>query len=328
MSVIRSGLYKPDGKQRTATWVTLTAPGADVFGHTHSQRHQAGTARTCRCGVLHADGDALLGTPLTPSTYRYDLAASFNSHASRLAAVTFQKLGRMLGRKLQVIRVVEFQSRGLVHVHALIIGVVTQRTFMTAVCGGINLRTGRRIAPATSGGWRWGPQCKAQVIVPGSATNLGAYMTKVTRYAVKSAGDDVLSSTAHARKMAKAGEQSITCQHPQPDCRSGSPEYAVRRFICPSDAPPEIAFTWHRYQSRPAKITCRRHRAAESGWGFRGHVLAASRSWGLSLAAVRDKRKAHASAPTQPEHIVIEWEVLGRGYGPEGRRLSELEAVP
>ena len=105
--------------------VTLTAPGSDRFGKTHV-RHLTKNKKVqrCSCRRYHNENDRLLGTPIDPATYDYDGAAAFNANASRLFAVTMQKLGRLLGRKLQVVRVIEFQTRGLVHVHALVLGPV------------------------------------------------------------------------------------------------------------------------------------------------------------------------------------------------------------
>jgi len=331
VAIIRSGLYDANGKQRPATWVTLTAPGAAVFGATHSLRRKDGHIRRCQCGTHHRDGDAAIGTPIDPSTYRYDLAAQFNANSSRLATVTFQKLGRLLGRRLKVVRVVEFQSRGLVHIHALVLGYVTQRSLEVAVRGGTNLRSRRTIAAATSGGWSWGPECKADVILPGSGHKLGAYMTKVIRYAVKSAGEDLACGDGlnHSDRMAAAGERSATCTHALPDCRRGDPFMTLRHFVAPVSGPATIVHEKVRYQSRPAQRACRRHQNARRGWGFRGHVLTASRSWGMTFADARARRRNHIARPNQQSNmLLVEWETLGRGYGPSGLRHSEMATSP
>jgi hypothetical protein len=77
-ALIRAGLTEPGtGQPLPATFVTLTAPGANVFGQVHSQRRSGGKrgkARTCRCGRRHRDGDPLVGLPLNEATYRYDRA--------------------------------------------------------------------------------------------------------------------------------------------------------------------------------------------------------------------------------------------------------------
>lgn len=325
IAIIRSGLRDENGKQRIATWVTLTAPGADVFGKVHSQRLQSGRARKCTCGETHQDGDPRIGTPVDPERYRYDLAADFNSNASRLATVTFQKLGRLLGRKLRVVRVMEFQSRGLIHVHALVLGTVTARSLETVVRGGENLRTGRRIAPASSGGWSWGPQCRADVILPDSDRRLGYYMAKVVGYAVKCAGDDIEDGSDHARRMKRAGERSTSCNHTRAWCRCGDPFFSSRVFVVSSAGEVHSTQKLRYVQSPPSPYACRKHRNAGRGWGFRGHVLTTSRSWGLSFADVRAKRQSYrrSGEKTRPEHLVVKWTVLGREYIPnEGMLIS------
>lgn len=184
--------------------VTLTAPGADRFGKTHSRRlSEDGKARRCSCRGYHNENDPLIGTPIDPSTYDYEAAASFNANAPRLFAVTIQKLSRILGRKLQVVRVVEFQTRGLVHVHALILGTVTQRSLALVVRGGINLRSGRNIAAATSNGWIWGNECKADVINATNPERAIGYLVKVVKYALKDTGNGACSHYDHGDKMAR-----------------------------------------------------------------------------------------------------------------------------
>ena len=56
LAVLRSELFDEADNVRTATWVTFTAPGADVFGQVHSQRRDK-MARCARAGAEH-------GTPM------------------------------------------------------------------------------------------------------------------------------------------------------------------------------------------------------------------------------------------------------------------------
>ena len=250
-ALIRAGLTEPGtGRPLSATFVTLTAPGANVFGQVHPQRRsggKGGKVRTCRCGRRHRDGDPLLGFPLDDAAYRYDLAASYNAAAGRLAAVTWQKLGRVLGERLRVVRVMEYQARGLVHVHALVIGTVTQADMDLVVSGGTNPRTGRRIAPVRHGRWSWGPRCHARPVRIGHADRLGAYMSKVTAYAVKAAGED-RPSGGFAEKMARAGAADCAQAAPTvPDRRS------IRRHGGDQRLPPDSGLT--AVGVRPARAT-------------------------------------------------------------------------
>ena len=162
----------------------------------------------CRCRVTHTEGDPLIGTPIDPATYRYDLAADYNAHASRLFAVTMQRLGRVVGRKLSYTRVAEFQTRGLMHYHVIVKGHITERSVALVVMGGIDLRKAKdikdeneenkRIADQTASsftksrrrsmskavvhaGWSWGPQFDVQHVLPGGKFGVGAYLVKLKR---------------------------------------------------------------------------------------------------------------------------------------------------
>lgn len=87
--LIRAGLTGgktvPDTvRTHPRVFATLTAPS---FGPVHNRPANAdGGTRPCRCRKLHEPTDALLGTPLTPTTYDYAGAVLFNAHASALWA--------------------------------------------------------------------------------------------------------------------------------------------------------------------------------------------------------------------------------------------------
>lgn len=269
--VIRSGTT--DGG--AFTWLTLTAPGADVFGAVHSGPTKRGRRR-CACGRYHRSDDSRLGSPVDPDTYDYDASARFNATLSRRFTVLMQKLRRLTGEPLDFVRVVEFQRRGLTHVHALVRGAVSPESLRVAVRGGTNPRTGRRVAAVTSGGFGFGPQCDAQPVA--DVARVGSYMRKLIRYAVKAAGDDLPEGSRHARAMARAGARSVGCSDRHPGwCR---------------DQPGQL--------TDPSWETCRRHRAARRGWGFRGHVLAASRRWGVKFSTLRAARRAWVAASFGP----------------------------
>ncbi|MFF3413448.1 replication initiator [Streptomyces sp. NPDC002698] len=107
-------------------FATFTAPS---FGPVHNR---PGGGR-CRCGRLHADGDAELGTPLNVDRYDYRAAVLWNAHAGALWArfVTYlrQQLASRAGigrselrdcLKVSYAKVAEYQRRGAVHFHAVI----------------------------------------------------------------------------------------------------------------------------------------------------------------------------------------------------------------
>jgi len=308
--VIRSGIIDPSTKlPKLLTMITLTAPGADRFGHVHSRNStKAGKLMRCKCRAYHSADDPLIGTPVDPDNYDYAAAADFNANATRLFAVSMQKLSRVLNRKLKVIRVVEFQQRGLVHVHALVLGPLTQRSLELIVSGGTNLRTGRTIAPATSGGWSWGKECKADVISGNTPGKAIAYMVKVINYALKDTGQGECKNGKHRRRMSKASGKTVRCDNRISDCHHGNRAYSI---TVESERDGEI--THQRLVmldgGERSHRLCRRHRRAVNGWGFRGHVLAKSRNWGCTFQDVRTRRlNWHKKpGPVRPEHLVVQW---------------------
>ena len=320
ISVLQSGLKGTENSTIPFTFITFTAPGANVFGPTHQRVVDTGKSgksyvRRCGCRHVHAKDDTLVGTPLDPATYRFDLAADFNAHASRLLTVTMQRLGRVVGRKLSYARVAEFQTRGLIHFHVIVKGIVTERSVQTVVRGGVDLRivednesrgpgTGLRrrnanVEAARHGEWTWGTQVDVQRVLPGGKFGVGAYLTKLLGYAVKGTDTSANGPYDHRRKMQSAALRTHKCKKGM-DCALGS------RLM-----PDGKSF----YQSAPSEKFCRSHQLAFNGWGFRGHVLAFSRKWGTTFKVARNKRKVFATAATwvSDRYVVLGWSVSSRG---------------
>lgn len=254
--------------------MTLTAPGAAAFGSVHTGPDRRGRRRRCKCGSYHERETKRLGTPIDPATYDYEKAANFNAHVTRLFTVLVQKLRRLTGQNLQLVRVVEFQRRGLAHVHALVRGAVSSEMLRLAVRGGVNPRTGRRISGTTSGGFSFGPQCDVRPVQ--NADRVGAYMRKLLTYAVKATGDDLAGLRSHVDAMESAALLTV-------DCQQGCDE---------------------------RHATCRVHRAARRGWGFRGHVLAATKTWGLTFGVIRSERQTHAATAAESPWVLLYQDVL------------------
>lgn len=320
ISVLRSGLKTDENATVPFTFITFTAPGASAFGPTHQRVVMTGKkgkshVRPCGCRHVHAEDDALIGTPLDPDTYRYDLAADFNAHASRLFSVTMQRLGRVIGRKLVYTRVAEFQTRGLIHYHVIVKGIVTERSVQTVVRGGIDLRiiednksrgpgTGlrrrnARVKAAHHGAWSWGTQVDVQHVLPGGKFGVGAYLVKLLGYAVKGTDTSANGPCEHRSKMQKAALRTCRC-HAGLNCARGSRLKPDRKSF---------------YQSAPSEKFCRRHQLAYNGWGFRGHVLAFSRAWGMTFKEVRNRRKVFATASqwVSSHYVILGWSVSSRG---------------
>ncbi|MDG9726311.1 replication initiator [Streptomyces sp. DH41] len=112
-------------------FATFTAPG---FGPVHNR--PTGPARTvgpCRCGSLHDQEDAVLGTPLNPDTYDYEAAVLWNAHAGllwrRFSIYLRREVAKRAGltqrtfrehARVSFAKVAEYQKRGAVHFHAVI----------------------------------------------------------------------------------------------------------------------------------------------------------------------------------------------------------------
>ena len=149
--LVRAGLAGGKGVPGTVArhprvFATLTAPS---FGAVHSQRPGGadGKARACHprrsgpcqhgrptsCRARHGDDDALLGVPLCADCYDYAGSviwqASVGDLWSRFRTYLPRHLARLTGRsrrevreqvRLSFIKIVEYQVRGLVHVHAVV----------------------------------------------------------------------------------------------------------------------------------------------------------------------------------------------------------------
>ncbi|MCG7320808.1 replication initiator [Arsenicicoccus bolidensis] len=125
-------------------FVTFTAPS---FGHVHGLRPDGGRCRprssdrvtTCEhgvrlsCNASHAEGDAIVGSPLCWDCYDWTSAVVWQWHAPELWRRTTIAVRRALAQRLgikrsklndvasvQFAKVGEYQERGLIHFHALI----------------------------------------------------------------------------------------------------------------------------------------------------------------------------------------------------------------
>src|SRR6266567_3282015 len=135
-----------DVSSHPAVFVTLTAPS---FGPVHRGARKPGQQPPrCRprrdrpvcehgqpmsCGRRHRDGDPLTGQPLCGECFDYHGAVLFNASVPALWAAFARALPSALARELGITRkvlrqhlrlsfgkVIEYQRRGLIHVHAVI----------------------------------------------------------------------------------------------------------------------------------------------------------------------------------------------------------------
>jgi len=210
-------------------FVTLTAPS---FGPVHSRGASRGgspgVTRPCRprrggrlcphgrplsCTVRH-DADAIvLGDPLCAECFDYVGAVLWNAHVPRLWERTSLRLylevaraGQMTDRqvrsalRLSYMKVVEFQHRGLVHLHVVVRAdgregpgepppswldaeVLTRAAERAVASADVAI-------PAVAGAAaraRWGTQHDVRVLVPGDDEDATAIAAYVAKYATKTA---------------------------------------------------------------------------------------------------------------------------------------------
>lgn len=101
-------------------FVTLTAPGKDYFG---SANHRVNGKYTgnCPCGSKHSQEDNLLGAPINFDEFDYEKAVSWNAKVPELWRRFLIALERELpNQKIEYVKVVEIQRRGLFHIHAIL----------------------------------------------------------------------------------------------------------------------------------------------------------------------------------------------------------------
>ena len=207
-------------------FVTLTAPS---FGPVHRSDVVGDAPRPCRprrsagacphgrslsCTRRHPKGDPVVGEPLCPECFDYLGAVLWNAHVSALWARTMHRLYREVARsagvstralrsfaRLSYIKVVEFQARGLVHLHVVVRADggagPSEPPPPWLDAGTLSNAVGRAIAEAAVpvpdvGGTplrraRWGAQLDVRVLVAGDDSDATAIAAYVAKYATKTA---------------------------------------------------------------------------------------------------------------------------------------------
>jgi len=320
-----------------AVLITLTAPS---FGVVHRTRrdgtcHRSGPrcphGTALRCGRRHTESDPLLGQALCPSCYDYDAAVLFNASVSELWRRTtiyaLRALGNLAGMsvravakevRLSYVKVVEFQRRGSVHLHALVrldavgdgVGVPSERFNADLLAAAVELAARRVSAPLAgvvkTPGDRvcWGRELGVAVVTDKdagrrrAAAYLAKYSTKSTEdtgvldHRLRAGVPDALELPAHLRKLVESA------------WRLG-------------DEP----------GGRELRLRAWAHTA-----GYRGHCLTKSRRFSTTFAALRtirqewtvaDKRASaeqivETATDDDTDGIVSEWTFVGMGYTTAG----------
>ncbi len=327
---LRGGKGIPeDAATHLTLFVTLTAPS---FCPVHSRRDRTGSARmchprrasTCRhgrstdCQQIHQPDDERLGEPLCCDCFDYTRAVLWNAHATELWRRTTIGIRRQLAKATGVgssrfvdyalasyAKVVEYQERGLVHLHVVIRldgptgpaepppEALTPERFEAAVvsaCQRANLSypTTRGI----NGDIRWGEQFGVRRVAL-DAMAPGAVAAYIAKYATKST--DTFGRLDH-----RLHETDLASLDVRPH---------LKRLVTTA---------WN-LGGRPELEHLNLHRWAHT-LGFRGHWLTKSRRYSTTLGALRSARAEWSASrreevPDRPNAEALkDWRYLGRGW--------------
>ncbi|WP_329299731.1 replication initiation protein [Streptomyces sp. NBC_00659] len=284
--------------QHPRVFATFTAPS---FGPVHNR---PGGGR-CRCGRLHADGDAELGTPLNVDRYDYRAAVLWNAHAGALWArfVTYlrQQLASRAGigrselrdcLKVSYAKVAEYQRRGAVHFHAVIRldgpdgaedtppAWATTQLLTDAIRSAAALaETPGPVLDGRAHTFRFGEQLDVRPIQSADftgPTNLSsrAVAAYIAKYATKGAES--------------AGTLDRPIRNPVTDLIGTEVTDHARQMI----------LTCWRLGALPELEELRLRKWAHM-LGFRGHFSTKSRAYSVTLGALRQERADHNEARTR-----------------------------
>jgi hypothetical protein len=349
MCGLAGGKGVPDSvADRPCTFVTLTAPS---FGAVHGVRDK-GSCRARRdrpvcshgrpmwCGKRHAPDDRQVGQPLCWECYDYVGHVLWQWHAPELwrrLTITLQRdLAKRAGLKITHFRkacrisyskVVEFQARGLVHVHApvrldgplgpdgpacaLSLSVADLEAAVGASAAAVHLDS-TPLSDGTSYRLRWGTQADTRTISEGAGRDSARHTKRVhpeqvaaylAKYLTKTTEDFGLSgavgSSVHARLL-------------------GATPHVVRII--------EAAEQLSREGDEYARLADR-----YSTLGYRGHPITKSRLYSVTFGQIRRARRLFRARPAalDPEadirevldeqapegfEIVSSFVYVGRGY--------------
>lgn len=320
---LRGGKGVPETvAEHPAVLLTLTAPS---FGPVHRVRADGSCHRSGRrcahevalvCGAQHHD-DELVGTPLCPACYDYRSAVLFNASVSELWRRTtiygLRELGRLAGftvrqaakeLRLSYVKVVEFQRRGSVHLHALVrvdrrddeVGEppdgIDADTLATALL--LAARKVRTPVPGSDDRFGWGHEMDVQVVadVEHGRRRAAAYLAK---YSTK--GSDSAGILDHRLRFGVPADPRLPLH---------------LRLLAVS--------AWQ--LSRRAELEALRLRLWAHTCGFRGHFLTKSRAYSTTFATLRTERLSWrldqlgdtALVTDADDGVVREWSYEGSGY--------------
>jgi hypothetical protein len=341
---IRGGKgVSPEVVDHPQLFVTLTAPS---FGPVHSRSRSGAIGRPCRprrgagscphglpigCTARHADGDPLLGEPLCAECFDYQGAVLWNAHVPALWERTSSELYRAVAKvggvttkevrsmvRLSYIKVVEFQRRGLVHLHVVIradgrqgpaehppgwlgLEVLIDAVNDAVARAGVSVRSVHGTASARA---TWGSEHDVRVLIPGHGGDSTAIAAYVAKYATKTA--DGTPWLAHPIRSTAQLERLRLRPH-------------IVRLVRES-------WSLGRYKElAPLRLKAHAHTL-----GYTGQFSSKSLLFSTTFGALREARVRHVQGDRDDSYDYDgEWQYTGRGYlHPESNQVAEtlLEA--
>ncbi len=293
-----------------AAFFTLTAPSfgkvhrATESGETcHSKKGVCIHQQSLTCSKYHQVNDDVIGQPLCDKCYDYERAVIFNALSGQLWRRTTIYLSRNLAKilgvsvttlksnlELNYVKVIEFQRRGVVHVHGLLratkisdspnlnitweqLCLAMQMTFRSVVLNFQTRSYGFEI--------RWGDQFDVRVIDVHSVKKVTNYLAK---YATKSSTDSW--GLDHRVKSEEEIKQAKCNPH-------------LKR----------LALTAYKLGSNPELESLGLSRWAHD-LGHRGHFLTKSRQYSVTFTHLRELRKIWQIQNSESETTSFDMESL------------------
>jgi hypothetical protein len=283
------------------------------------------------CNRWHPDGDPLIGQPLCPGCFDYPGAVLWNAHVPRLWVRTSLEIYRAVARtghlstraarsvvRLSYIKVVEFQRRGLVHLHVVIRADGSDGPselppeWLTAevLAECVATAVGRVSVASTTQGVAslaradWGSEYDIRELAPsdgGDSTAIAAYVAK---YATKTA--DGTSWLAHPIRSSGQLERLEVRPH-------------IAQFVRTAWALGQLS------ELRSLHLRAHAHTL-----GYTGQFSSKSQRFSTTFGALRAARVEHVKGEMEggPDFDGA-WHYVGRGYAhPEANQVaaSLLEA--
>jgi hypothetical protein len=326
--LVRAGLIGGKGvpeevMHRPAVLLTLTAPS---FGAVHTAKdsgpcHPASPSARCAhgrslsCFVHHEKTEACVGSALCEDCYDYEGAVLHNATTPELWRRTtiylVRHLAQVLGKtqaetkaliSLSFCRVVEYQRRGVVHIHAVVradgiqgeLHAVTIEELARAALSAARAVT----VPHSRGTSRWGRQIDVQALDRSDGQRAQKIAGYVAKYATKSSDED---GTLDSRITSL---DDLARRHLGPH---------IRRMA-------EVAWA---LGDDPQLGQFHLHRHAH-GLGYGGQFLSKSRGYSTSFGALKAARVAwrtarKAGGVTSPDHSLdARWRAVGIGWANQG----------